>query len=128
MRWHMARLTAAASGHIDVNGFGDAIQLTGRVGFVEGSAEATHFLVLAGNPSGVVIVPARSEGLKVLIAPGLAVPSLAEVSFADTTGTLVRVDEAGLRDVVQAVRLACTARARRSLPRVRARRGARQGA
>lgn len=101
----------AAAGRVDATGDGDVLQLNGRVAFVESAAEATHFLVFTDEPAGAAIVAADASGIEVRQTPGLAVPALAEVSFRKTPGTLVRMDAAGIADLVQAGRLACASRA-----------------
>src|SRR5687767_13403296 len=61
--------------------------LSGRVGFVEGAATATHFLVTIEN--GVAIVARDAKGLAITETPGLAVPSLSEVTFDNTPATRI---------------------------------------
>ena len=56
--------------------------LSGRTSFVEGAQTATHFLVL--TDAGVAMVAAGAPGLAMQSTPGLAVPALSELTFANT--------------------------------------------
>jgi 3-oxo-4-pregnene-20-carboxyl-CoA dehydrogenase beta subunit len=101
----------ASAGRVQTSGEGDALQLNGRIAFVESAAGATHFLVFADVPAGAAIVAADAAGIAVQETPGLAVPAFAEVSFGQTPARLVRMEAAEIEDIVQAARLACAARA-----------------
>jgi acyl-CoA dehydrogenase len=96
-----------AAGRVEARGGA----LTGRVPFVEDAQSATHFLVLTDAPPGAAIVANGAAGLIVQETPGLAVPALAELTFADTPATLVAQPSAALSDIALVARLACLARA-----------------
>jgi alkylation response protein AidB-like acyl-CoA dehydrogenase len=96
-----------AAGRVDVRGD----TLSGRVSFVEGVEAATHILVLTDAPARAAIVATGASGMNVQETPGLAVPSLAELTFSATPATLFEVSRETLADVAMVARLACLARA-----------------
>jgi acyl-CoA dehydrogenase len=85
--------------------------ISGRVGFVEGAASATHFIVFADAPSGIAIVPADAAGLAVAATPGLAVPALSELTFSGTQATWIDCPPAALEEFALVARVACASRA-----------------
>jgi len=56
--------------------------LDGQADFVENTAVATHYLVVAGGPGGLAIVPSEAPGLSVTPTPGLHQPPLARLRFS----------------------------------------------
>ena len=97
---------AAAGGVAYANG-----SLNGTARFVEDAASATHFVVLTDDPPGVAIVPAGAPGLEVVATPGLAVPSLSEVTFATRPAAFVEIPAERLADVALILRIAGASRA-----------------
>lgn len=96
-----------AAGRIDVQGGA----LSGKAAFVEGTQPATHILVFSQSPACAAIVASASPGLKVQTTPGLAVPSLAELSFDNTPAAVVDISSEALADIAMVARLACAGRA-----------------
>lgn len=86
-------------------------KLNGNVCFVEGSLGATHYLVFTDAPAGVAVIGAGASGLEVQETPGLAVPSLVEISFTNVPALLVPVAADTLRDIAMVARVVCAARA-----------------
>ena len=83
--------------------------VSGRAAFVENAAVATHFVLFADAPAGVVVLPVGAG--TVTPTPGLAVPALSELSFAGTNAALVEVSAARLAELAEIARLCCAARA-----------------
>jgi acyl-CoA dehydrogenase len=83
--------------------------LCGRAAFVEGAVPATHFLVFVEH--GIVVVERGAKGLATTEAPGLAVPSLFELSFENTPCTHFDVPADTLIRAAQVAQLACASRA-----------------
>jgi alkylation response protein AidB-like acyl-CoA dehydrogenase len=84
--------------------------VSGRVAFVENASTATHFVLFADAPAGVVVLPADAAS-SVTPTPGLAVPALCEISFTGTNAALVEVPAARLAELAEIARLCCAARA-----------------
>ncbi len=84
--------------------------VSGRAAFVENAASATHFVLFADAPAGVVVLPAGAV-MTVTQTPGLAVPALSELSFAGTNAALIDVPAARLAELAEIARLCCAARA-----------------
>jgi acyl-CoA dehydrogenase len=97
----------AASGQVDIRGD----TLSGKISFVEGAQTATHFVVFTGKPAGVATVASGAPGLQVKATPGLAVPSLSELTFDNTPATRLDLLPKALADIALVTRLACAARA-----------------
>jgi alkylation response protein AidB-like acyl-CoA dehydrogenase len=95
-----------AAGHIAVRDGG----VSGRVAFVESAATATHFVLFADEPAGVVVLSADAAS-SVTPTPGLAVPALSELAFTGTNATLIEVSPARLAELAEIARLCCAARA-----------------
>ncbi len=83
----------------------------GRVGFLENAEVATHFLVLSEDPAGALIVAAGAPGVTVTETPGMARPSLSELSLNKAPAELVKTSAAALKDASLVARLACCSRA-----------------
>jgi len=62
--------------------------LNGTLAFVEGADNATHLLAIADGPA-LVVVSKAAAGVKVTHTPGLSVPCLASVEFADAKAMMV---------------------------------------
>jgi acyl-CoA dehydrogenase len=85
--------------------------LHGTVSFVEGAQTATHHLVFIDAPGGAAVVTANASGLTVRATPGLAVPPLCELAFANTPALRLELPPEMLADIALAARLACAGRA-----------------
>lgn len=86
-------------------------QLNGTAAFVEGAEDATDFLVCTNRSDEIVLVRADSRTVGVVVTPGLARPSLSEVTFEDAGATSIPV-RADCRNALRALaRLGLTARA-----------------
>ncbi|MFM9972821.1 MAG: acyl-CoA dehydrogenase family protein [Burkholderiales bacterium] len=96
-----------AAGGVKLNG----TNCKGRVGFLEDATVATHFLLMSDDPAGVLIVAADAPGVTVTETPGMARPSLAEVSFNKTPAALIKTSAAALNDAAMIARLSCASRA-----------------
>jgi alkylation response protein AidB-like acyl-CoA dehydrogenase len=96
-----------SAGRVEVRGGA----LSGRICFVEGTESATHYLILTDAPPGAALVASDAPGLQITATPGLAVPPLAELSFANTPATLISLSPDLLADIAMVARLACAARA-----------------
>lgn len=84
--------------------------LNGTLAFVEGADNATHLLAMAEGPVLAVVAKA-AEGVKVTYTPGLSVPPLARVEFADVKAmTVVALTAEYVRDLNRVARLALVAR------------------
>ncbi len=97
----------AAAGRVE---YGNGV-LSGRVQFVEGAGLATHFVVLSDDPAGAAIVPADASGLEITPTPGLAVPSLSEITLSATPASLIELPASRLAEIAEINRMACVARA-----------------
>ena len=86
---------------------GDA--LSAKLAFIEGAQAATHFAVFAGE--GIAVATSDAPGVTIKATPGLAVPSLSEVTFDNTPAIRVAVPRETLADIALMVRLACASRA-----------------
>jgi acyl-CoA dehydrogenase len=86
-------------------------RLSGSISFVEDVQTATHVLVFTDAPPGVAIADRKAAGIESRTAPGLAVPSLSELTFESTPATGLTVSSEILADVALLVRLASAARA-----------------
>lgn len=86
-------------------------KIDGMVAFVEGSLGATQHLVFTESPAGVALVDAGAAAVSIRETPGLAVPSLAEITFAQATAVSIPVAAGRLRDIALMARVACAARA-----------------
>ena len=95
-----------AAGQVSVRDGG----VSGRVAFVENASTATHFVLFADTPAGVVALPADAAS-SVTTTPGLAVPALSELSFTGTNAALIEVSPARLAELAEIARLCCAARA-----------------
>ena len=78
--------------------------------FVENAATATHFVLFAEAPVGVIVLPSDAAS-SVVPTPGLAIPALSELSFSGTNAALVEVLGARLAELADVARLCCAARA-----------------
>jgi alkylation response protein AidB-like acyl-CoA dehydrogenase len=97
----------AAAGSVEMrNGM-----LRGRLSFVEGAQTATHFLVFIDEPAGAAILASDAAGLKIQPKPGLAVPSLSELTFEDTPAVSCDMSSETLADIALVARLGCASRA-----------------
>jgi acyl-CoA dehydrogenase len=85
--------------------------LSGRVSFVEGVISASHFAVFTDAPSGIAMVAADAAGITVTTSPGLAVPALSELAFANAPATWTECPTALLEELTLVARVACAARA-----------------
>jgi alkylation response protein AidB-like acyl-CoA dehydrogenase len=85
--------------------------LHGAVSFIEGAQAATHFLIFTGAPAGIAVIASDSTGLRTRAAPGLAVPSLVDLTLADVPALWLDRPAEALADIALAVRLACAGRA-----------------
>jgi alkylation response protein AidB-like acyl-CoA dehydrogenase len=63
--------------------------LSGVAAGVEGTSEASHLVIVFKDSSSVAVVPREAAGLSFLPTPGLAVPPLARVMFANVSVTPV---------------------------------------
>jgi len=97
-----------AAGRVERNSAG---RFEGSVSFVEGAAGATHLLVFTDAPCGAAIVSAAAPGVTVRETPGLAVPSLSQISLRDAPGVWLPLDLPAVQDAALAARLCCAARA-----------------
>jgi 3-oxo-4-pregnene-20-carboxyl-CoA dehydrogenase beta subunit len=86
---------------------GDA--LSGKLAFVEGAQAATHFAVFIDD--GIAVAASDASGVTIKATPGLAVPSLSEVTFDNTPAIRVSLPRETLADISLTVRLACANRA-----------------
>ena len=84
--------------------------VSGRAAFVEDAATATHFILFANTPAGVVVLPAGAV-MTVTPTPGLAVPALSELSFVGTNAALIKESATRLAELAEIARLCCAARA-----------------
>lgn len=84
--------------------------LHGALAFVEGTAGATHFLVVAGAGT-LALVEAGAAGLTVRPTPGLAVPAVAQVAFDGAQALAIPLEAAGIEDLNRLARLGLLARA-----------------
>ena len=96
-----------AAGEVKVN----RGTLTGRAGFVEGAAAASHVLIFTDAPPGLAIVAADAAGLAVTPTPGLAVPALSEIALAGARATWIEHARPALAELALVARVACAARA-----------------
>jgi alkylation response protein AidB-like acyl-CoA dehydrogenase len=87
------------------------IAVTGKIGFLEDAAVATHFLVLSASPAAAAIVEAGAKGVKVTETPGMARPALSEITLSKAAATLVKTSAAALEEASTVARVACAARA-----------------
>ncbi|MBI2960102.1 MAG: acyl-CoA dehydrogenase family protein, partial [Betaproteobacteria bacterium] len=85
--------------------------LSGALAFVEGTAGATHLLVLAEPGPVAAIVHCGAAGMKVVSTPGHAVPALAQVHFENAQATAVEISLELAEDLGRIARLAMIARA-----------------
>jgi 3-oxo-4-pregnene-20-carboxyl-CoA dehydrogenase beta subunit len=97
---------AAAGGVVVRDG-----SLHGTLSFVEGAQTATHHLIFIDTPGGVAVVTADAPGATVRATPGLAVPPLCELAFANTPALCLGLPSESLADIALAARLACAGRA-----------------
>lgn len=97
----------AAAGRVDVRGE----TVRGRLSFVEGAQTATHLIVFTDNPAGAALLATSTGGLTVEATPGLAVPPLCDVTFADAAATWCPIARDALADIAFIARLACAGRA-----------------
>lgn len=90
---------------------GTNARLSGRGAFVEGTAVATHFLVITSRPRELAIVAANARGVVVTATPGIGVPPLAEIDFneADAITAICAIDD--WKTVRAVARLGLAARA-----------------
>jgi 3-oxo-4-pregnene-20-carboxyl-CoA dehydrogenase beta subunit len=86
---------------------GDA--LSGKLAFVEGAQFATHFAVFIDE--GIAVATSDAPGVTIKATPGLAVPSLSEITFDNTPAVRVSVPRETLADISLMARLACANRA-----------------
>jgi acyl-CoA dehydrogenase len=86
---------------------GDA--LSGELAFVEGAQAATHFAVFIDE--GIAVAASDASGVTVKATPGLAVPSLSEITFDNTPAIRVSVPRETLADIALTARLTCANRA-----------------
>lgn len=86
-------------------------RLSGTIAFVEDVQAATHLLVFTDVPRGVAIVDREAAGLEIRIAPGLAVPSLSELTFESSPAMGLTASTELLADVALLARLVSAARA-----------------
>jgi alkylation response protein AidB-like acyl-CoA dehydrogenase len=86
---------------------GDA--LSGKLAFVEGAQAATHFAVFIDD--GIAVAASDAPGVTIKATPGLAVPSLSEVTFDNTPAIRASVPRETLADIALTARLACANRA-----------------
>ena len=85
--------------------------LQGTLSFVEGAKTATHFVVFTDEPTGVAIAARDASGLTMRAAPGLAVPSFADLTFDGTPASAIAMQTETLADIAMVARLACAGRA-----------------
>jgi acyl-CoA dehydrogenase len=83
--------------------------LSAQTSFVEGAQTATHFLVLTDG--GVAMVTAGAPGVALQSTPGLAVPALSELTFANAPAVHWTMSAERLADIAAVARLACAGRA-----------------
>jgi 3-oxo-4-pregnene-20-carboxyl-CoA dehydrogenase beta subunit len=83
--------------------------LSGKLAFVEGAQAATHFAVFIDD--GIAVTASDAPGVTIKATPGLAVPSISEVTFDNTPATRVSVPRETLADISLMVRHACANRA-----------------
>ena len=81
---------------------------TGRCRSSRG-ATATHHLIFIDAPGGVAVVTADAPGVTVRATPGLAVPPLCELAFANTPALCLGLPSKSLADIALGARLACAA-------------------
>ncbi len=96
-----------AAGRVAVQGS----VLTGTTSFVEGAQPATHFLIFTEAPPGIAVVVSHALGLRVQATPGLAVPSLCEITLQRTPAVHFGMPSDDLADIALVARLACAGRA-----------------
>jgi acyl-CoA dehydrogenase len=85
--------------------------VSGRVAFVEGVISASHVAVFTEVPTGIAIAAADAAGITVTPSPGLAVPALSEIAFANTPATFFECPAPSLGELALIARVACAARA-----------------
>lgn len=95
----------AGAGRVEMRG--DA--LTGKVCFVEGAQSATHFLVL--TDASVALVAHDATNMTITATPGLAVPPLSDIVFANTPATQFSTPAKTRGEIALVARLACAGRA-----------------
>jgi alkylation response protein AidB-like acyl-CoA dehydrogenase len=83
--------------------------LSGKLAFVEGAQGATHFAVFIDE--GIAVATSDAPGVTIKATPGLAVPSLSEITFDNTPAIRVDVPRETLADIALTARLACANRA-----------------
>jgi alkylation response protein AidB-like acyl-CoA dehydrogenase len=83
--------------------------INGKLSFVEGTAGATHLLVVVDGPA-LAIVARGAAGLTVTPTPGLSVPALAQIELNDTPAALVPLEASQVNDLNRLARLALIAR------------------
>jgi acyl-CoA dehydrogenase len=86
-------------------------RIDGTVRFLEDAAGATHFVALCDAPAGVAIVAADAGGVKITETPGMARPSLSEVTFTKAPASVIPVERSQLEAAAVVSRLACASRA-----------------
>lgn len=97
----------AAAGRVATRG--DALH--GTLRFAEGTAAATHLLILTDEPPSVAIVAADAAGVQITPTPGLAVPPLADVAFDGAPALRLDATRESLSEIAAVARLACAGRA-----------------
>jgi alkylation response protein AidB-like acyl-CoA dehydrogenase len=94
-----------AAGRVETKGD----TLSGKTSFVEGVQSATHVVIFLRT--GVAVIASDAPGLKVQIAPGLAVPPFSDLTFENTPAVRLDVPARTLADIALMARLACASRA-----------------
>jgi alkylation response protein AidB-like acyl-CoA dehydrogenase len=91
---------------------GDRVRASGALKGVEDTLGATHLLVFIKSASKLAIIEMGVDGIGITATPGLAVPSLAEISLDQVPCLEYPVDPSMAEDLSLVARLCMVARAR----------------